>query len=1094
MRSESVAETLGAALATIRQLKAENAALSRRGRNEPVAIVGTGFRLPGGADTPERLWQVLTGSTDVVAPLPAHRWAHLAFDGFGAVGSGSHGHVGAIGDVSGFDGGFFGVSDHEAHLMDPQQRVVLETTWEAAERAGWALPGMQEERTGVFLGVAHQDYLFAALAAEPTLGAHLGAGVARSIVANRVSYLFGLTGPSLTVDTACSSSLMALHLACQSLWSGECDRAFAGGINLILSPVSTAVTGRALPFAPDGHCKALSADADGMVRSEGSGVVALRPLSAALADGDPVAAVIRASGTNQDGRTNGLTAPNPAAQARLLRGTLAQAELTPDDITSVEMHGTGTPLGDPIEVEGILSAYGTGTSLCWLGSAKATIGHLESAAGVAAVLKVVETLQRRRIPAQVNLGQLNPEIRLDGTRFRVPRDAQPWDSDGPRRAAVSSFGFGGSNVHVILEQAPEPVRGPARATVRPTAADGPGRPVILPVSARCPAALDALLGAYADAALDSTDEAAGLATAAAVRRSAHPVRAAAVTAHRTGSGLAEALRNPLRRPAPAGGSPSVLFVFPGQSGQWPNMGAQLYGADPVIRAELDAWDAAVAARTDMALLGTLFGADAARALSRTTVAQLAISALQSALVARLAGWGVRPDAVCGHSVGEVAAACAAGALDRDTAVEVLLARSDALEKHAAGGAMLAVAASSQDVQSLLGALNLPRTGISVRNGEQATVVSGPGGDIDIVERAARSWRTRRLEAGYAFHAPYLADAEEQVAAALSFVSAGPSRCPLYSTVTGSQLPGTHLTGEHWARNVSAPVEFAAALAAAITDGARTVVEIGPGATLTAHCHSALDRAGHAAGATGGGGVVTLLPRGGDEDLALHHGLARLWMTGVEVAWDQLCPELPRAQHITALPTYPWQRRHHGVLAEEPRQHDPDAGGDRTARAAAGGGHVPAPREGHTSEQVLRLLQEHVARVMGLADASAVAVDVPARDLDVDSMAFVEVKNAIEDVLGAAIPITALLDGGSLRQIASRMAPSVRGQAGGAALRAQPQAAAPGPGQGTDAGVQAADGRAELAPEDAQALLARIDELSEEELDALLLRLDGSASS
>lgn len=414
MTSKSVAETLNAALATIRQLRADNAELTRSRRDEHIAVVGTGFRLPGGADTPQGLWDVLNGPSDAIEAMPAQRWGHLSFDRFGPVTTGSHGHVGRVGDVSGFDAAFFGVSDHEAHLMDPQQRLVLETTWEAAERAGWPLAGLQSERTGVFLGVAHQDYLFAALAAEPTLSAHLGAGIARSIIANRVSYLLGLTGPSLTVDTACSSSLMALHLACQSLRAGECDRAFAGGVNLILSPVSTAVTGRALPFAPDGHCKALAADADGMIRSEGSGVVALRPLSAALADGDPVVAVIRSSGTNQDGRTNGLTAPNPAAQSRLLKDTLARSGLVAGDVTYIEMHGTGTPLGDPIEVEGIVASYGDSAAPCWLGSAKAAIGHLESAAGVASVLKVVEAFRRGTVPPSTISGTSTPRSALKG--------------------------------------------------------------------------------------------------------------------------------------------------------------------------------------------------------------------------------------------------------------------------------------------------------------------------------------------------------------------------------------------------------------------------------------------------------------------------------------------------------------------------------------------------------------------------------------------------------------------------------------------------------------------------------------------------------
>lgn len=1062
MTPDALHETLRTALATIRELRAANERLEAglAVGTEPIAIVAASYRLPGGADSPDRFWEVLTGSHDVVRPLPVHRWAHLDFSAFGAAGA-VEGWAGSIDDVTGFDAEFFGISDREAILMDPQQRLALELAWEAMERAGWTTADVRNGSTGVILGVAHQDYLFSALVAEPHVGGHLGGGNARSIIANRVSYLLGLTGPSMAVDSACSSSMLAIHLACQSLHTGESDRVFAGGVNLILSPLSTVVTGRSLPFAPDGHCKALAASADGMVRAEGGGVVALRRLRDAVADNDPVLGVILASGTNQDGRTNGLTAPNPVAQSRLLTETLARAGLTPQDVSYIEMHGTGTPLGDPIEVEAIKDAYRSRPdAVCWLGSVKATLGHLEAAAGVASVVKVLETIRHRKIPGQVNLDRLNPEIHLAGSRFQVPTTLTPWSGQGPLTAGVSSFGFGGTNVHLILQEPPPAQPLPATNTI--------GRPVIISISARSVGGLRDLTERYGDLVKNDVDvDVDRLAAAAARGRTAHPIRAAAVIRDRDPGAVSAALRSrtpPAPDDLPVAG---VVLVYPGQTGQWARMGAQLFAADPVIRAELQAWDEEIRRHRPTGLLTDLFGPDSGRQLADTRFAQLAIAALQAAVSAKLRAVGIEPDAVIGHSVGEVSAAFTAGVLDRDQAIRVLLARGDALETHAKPGAMIAVSAPAAQVAEVLSTAGLPRTGIAVVNGPQATVVAGPPADIDTLTPLLRRWRTKRLPTDYAFHAPFLTDAAAQIRTALELLTPGEAHCQLFSTVTGRDMPGKDLDAAHWARNVTDPVDFVGAVASAAATGRWCYVEVGPGATLLPHLTAEVGRGGHRPV------VVPVLPRSTDEDLALHQGIAQVWTAGVDLDWAVLYPE----RHHADLPTYPWQRRPFTVLAA-----DTPTSGAAPARPHPAPGTPTEVTATQNSDVVLALLVDNIARFMGLPSPDTIDPDIPARNLDVDSMAFVELKNAVEDALGVAIPLTALLDGASLRQIAvslaARRVPTGGSASAGAGGSVPETPTGPAPA-GVVNGVEVSE------------LLTRMDEFTEDELDELLARLPGS---
>ncbi|MFH8562143.1 type I polyketide synthase [Streptomyces sp. NPDC017988] len=1040
---------------TIRSLRTRVAELEAHSRTEPIAVVSSGCRLPGGVESPEEYWQLLADGRDAVRPLRGERWTGIDFSGLDDPGFARlTQYAGQIDDVDGFDAAFFGIGDAEAKLLDPQQRVLLEIAWESVERAGWPARQLAGSATGVFVGVGHQDYMLTSLAASDDIGSRLSTGSgARSLIANRLSYEFGFRGPSMAVDTACSSSLVAVHLACQALRSGACDRALAGGVNLILSPLSTTMTGRALPLAPDGRTKALATDADGMVRGEGAGLVVLRRLSDALADGDPIEGVILADATNQDGRTNGLTAPSPVAQEQLMRQVLDASGLGAGDITMVEMHGTGTPLGDPIEYEAVRAVYGgrgTQDPTCWLGSVKANLGHLESAAGVASLIKALGALRHGRLPEQINLKEVNPFIELEGERFEIPRRLEAWQPPEKRYAAVSSFGFGGTNAHLIVAH-PDAV--PAVRNHRRAAQDAPRpdtctEPVLLLVSARSGPALTHALREFAVHVGDlGGAEFRDVMAAAARRRQHHPWRAAVTAA------APELLAEALRRTADshgglASGAPSVPqsigFVYSGQAGQWAGMGVALAERDALVHDELLAWDSAITAAGGPPLMKTLASPHCEEALRDTRFAQLAIAALQAALTARLNAWGLAAGAVCGHSVGEVSAALACGALTREQAVAVIIARSEVLHVHASGGAMYAVRAPSEQVAEALARGGQhpdgpgDEVGIAAVNGPEGTVIAGPAPQTEALLPHLSDWRVTRLDTDYAFHSPALGPAAEQLRKELGTVRPAAGRIPLYSTVTGAPHPAGELTAAHWAANATLPVRFSDAVEAMIDNGITCFVEIGPHPALLPHMrHLAEARPGDIRVHT-----VATLRRRQDELACLHSALGQLWTAGNDVDWSAVfpgpCPMVP-------LPTYPWQHRSYWVSGTE-TDGTPDDGPDSKE----------TPTPALDVDSVLERLITHLADIMR-ADPAALVPDRSARDLDVDSVSFVELKNRLESDLGAAIPITVLTEGATLREVARTLA-----TAGGT--------------------------RAPTAAE-ARHALDHLDELSEEELDRLMAALD-----
>jgi acyl transferase domain-containing protein len=978
----------------VRKLRETRLALeaAQRARHEPVAVLGIGLRMPGGTDDPDSYWTLLRDGVDAVAPLvdaadgrrpPA---AHRTADGHWA---------GQLTEVDGFDADFFGIPGPEADRMDPQQRLVLEVAWEAIEDAGLPMERVRGQQTGVFLGVYGTDYLTMQLGGRAEVSAYTAPGGAHSIAANRLSYLLDLHGPSFAVDTACSSSLMAIQLAVRALRHGDCDLALAGGVNLILSPVSTEVTGKVLPLAPGGRCRTFDAAADGIIRGEGCGMLLLARASDAPVPRRRVRGFIRGIAANHDGRTNGLTAPNPRAQADLLRRALADAAAEPDQVVYVEAHGTGTALGDPIEVEALREVYGAGDSPCALGSVKTNFGHQEAAAGVAGLIKALLVLEHGEVPPHLHLRRLNPEIDLTASRLTVPttRTRLPGEPAG-RLAAVSSFGFGGANVHAIVAGPP------AVADPSPAPAQTTGK-LVLPLSARSPAALAALAQRYA-ARVDAVPGAAGeVCAAAAAHRTHHRHRMCLVAADP--AELVRQLREVAGRSSQTGGSARgehrIGFVLSGQGSQWIGMGRELLAREPVVRSEVEKWDILVRDLAGWSVIDQLTAAGDGSRLHLTEVAQLSVGALQLGLTALWRSWGVWPEAVVGHSMGEIVAAAVAGMLDRAQAVELLLARARLAEAGARGGAMASIGWPATEVEPLLAGLG--RVGIAAVNGPRSTVVSGESSAVDKVAVAAKALGAdvRRLPVEYGFHSSLLDDQGAELAATVGHIQAGQGEAAFYSTVTGTRLEAEKLDSGHWARNLRDAVQFEAAVRALAGAGITTYVEIGPHPVLLRDISLTLEQTG--TGYLAVGSLRREQPVSG----TLDRSLARLYAAGVDVAWEAVLGS--SAGRIT-LPRYPWQRRRHWLAGDpEPAAVPPPA----------------APVSPAPAEVYLDYIRRRLAEALEQA-VDQVAEDAPLAGLALSSLAIVELKNQLESEFGVTVPLQSLLpllDGGTVRDLAKVVA-------------------------------------------------------------------------
>ena len=845
-------------------------------RDTDIAIIGMGCRFPG-ANDPEQFWQLLKNGQDAIAK--SDRW------------DGDWG--GFIDDVDKFDPQFFGITPREAQSIDPQQRLLLEVSWSALENAGVANHSLAGSSTGVFIGISSSDYSQLRLRYGSQIDAYLGTGNAHSIAANRLSYVWDLKGPSMAVDTACSSSLVAVHLASQSLKTGECDRAIVGGVNLMLSPELTQTFKLAGMMAQDGRCKTFDADADGYVRGEGCGVVVLKRLSDARQDGDRVLAVIKGSALVQDGRSNGLTAPNGLSQQAVIRQALANADISPDLVSYVESHGTGTSLGDPIEVNSLKAVLGTErTEPCYLGSLKTNIGHLEAAAGIAGLIKAVLCMQHKAIPANLHFKRLNPLIDLSDSKIEIPQQLQPWNSD--KYAGVSSFGFGGTNAHVILTEGERGQVETEKLLERPLH--------LFTLSAKSEPALKDLVTSYQNYLSDRQEaNIADVCYTASAGRSHFNYRMA--IAVESVAQLQEKLANAAGKSSQGmiykeveNNSDRIAFLFTGQGSQYAKMGARLYKTQPVFKAAVDRCAELLEPYLDLSLLEVLHDSSL---LNQTIYTQPAIFAIEYALAQMWLDWGIKPAALIGHSIGEYVAATIAGVFDLADALKLIATRGKLMQGLSQPGEMYAVLSNEATVESTIESFS--QVAIAAINGSQSVTISGEKSAVtEVVSKfEVQGIRSKQLEVSHAFHSPLMNPMLEEFRKVAESVQYHTPQLKLISNVTGQIATAEMATAQYWVNHIVAPVRFA--------DGIKTLysecnifLEIGSKPILIG-----MARSGMSVRDRDKIWLPSLRPRKKDWQQILE-SLSSLYVRGIDIDWQSFARGY--SQQKLALPTYAFQRQ------------------------------------------------------------------------------------------------------------------------------------------------------------------------------------------
>lgn len=878
---------------------------------QPIAIVGIGCRFPGGVASPLDFWTLLTGQIDGTSEVPPDRWSIEKYYDPDPKRTGKlyTKRGGFISGISGFDPQFFGISPREVAYVDPQHRLLLETTWEAFEDAGIAPRKWSDRKVGVFVGLFTHDYenIHMRVSERVIYGPHSATGMSTTIAANRLSHAFGFTGPSMVIDTACSSSLVALHLACRSLHEGESELAIAGGVNLQLSPEMTMSLCKASMLSPDGRCKSFDARANGYARADGVGMVVLKTLERAQADGDQIYAVIMGSAVNQDGRTQGMTVPNGEAQQIVMKDALAQAGVTPSQISYVEAHGTGTPVGDPIEANAlgtVLRSVDAERDPCVIGSVKSNFGHTESAAGIAGLIKVALMQRHGYIPPNLHFETPNPNIPFDELRLRVPTALEEWrtGADGRRLAGINSFGFGGTNAHVVLANAPA-------ASAKTAARDDGAKAHLVLLSARSEEALKANARRHVDflrseqpAAANLTDVSAAL----ALGREHHPIRLA--VAGRTPTEIADLLdgfaAGQRRQGVVAGqvaetGTSGIVFVCSGMGQQWWAMGRGLIESEPVFARKIDELDGMFRRLASWSLRDILTRDEADSEIDRTEYAQPAIFGLQMGLAALWESWGVRPELVTGHSVGEVAAACIAGALTLEDAVTVCFHRSRLQATLAGRGGMLAVGLPEAEIARRIQGKEALVSIAAVNSAESATLA----GDTATLEQIAAELQSeqifaRMLNVEVPYHSPVMDEIREPFRAALKGIAPRASAVPLVSTVTGQLIDGSAFDADYWNRNVREPVAFARAIGTIARLQGRIFIEIGAHPVLASSIGECLVAEGVQ------GTVIASLRRKQDDATTFLAAVGQLHCLGHSLALEQ---RFERPSSRLGLPLYPWQR-------------------------------------------------------------------------------------------------------------------------------------------------------------------------------------------
>ncbi|MFJ9891312.1 type I polyketide synthase [Streptomyces sp. NPDC091287] len=1014
---------------------------------EPIAIVGIGCRYPGGIHGPEDLWRVVDSGTDVIGDFPEDRGWDLAalYDADpDRTGTSYTRNGGFLADATEFDAGFFGLSPREALATDPQHRLLLETTWEALEQAGLDPRELRGSRTAVFAGLMYSDYAARLPHIPAELEGFIGNGTAPSVATGRIAYTFGFEGPAVTVDTACSSSLVAIHLAVQALRQGECSLALAGGATVLSTPGLFTEFSRQRGLSADGRCKSFGAAADGTGFGEGSALIVLERLSDARRNGHDVLAVIRGSATNQDGASNGLTAPNGPAQEAVIRQALDNARLAPADVDAVEAHGTGTTLGDPIEAQALVNAYSRDRAAdrpLWLGALKSNIGHTQAAAGVGGVIKMVMALRNETLPRTLHADEPTPHVDWESGTVRLLSRPRPWQAEQgrPRRAAVSSFGISGTNAHLILEEAPEvpEPEGQGGGTEAGPAGSVPLPVIAWPLSGRGAGTPGAQARRLLEHLTDHPSLTPGEVAESLAARPALEDRAVVLGEDR------ETLLRGLSDLAAGVGSAGVVrgrtdrrsrtaFLFTGQGSQRVGMGRELYEAHPVFAAAFDKVCGLFDKHLEHPLREVVFATprtEQAALLDRTQYAQAALFALETALFRTLEHHGLVPDFVMGHSVGELAAAHAAGVLTLENGVALVAVRGRLMESARGDGAMVSLQATEEEVNAFLAEGYAGRLTVAAVNGPRSVVVSG---DADAAAEATAHWRgrgrrTKRLRVSHAFHSPHMDGVLDALRQAVSHLSFQPPTIPVVSNLTG--LPATTeemCSPDYWVRHVREAVRFDPCVRHLEDQGVGVYVELGPDGVLAALAGHSLREEPQ---------VLVPALRGDRPELrTLLAALGLAWAHGRTVTWGGAS----RTGRRIALPPYAFQRRSYWLNGPARRAaEEPDApfapAQDTCVGVVDALGHPVLRR--HLAElgprereaELLELVLASAASVLGHESAAEMAPDATFLEMGFTSFTGLELRNLLSDATGLDLPSVVAFDHPTPAELARLLAAEIGGE-------------------------------------------------------------------